>query len=141
MVYDFVSLAGDRKKIISTPDKPTRVFIGENVSLVWRYYHPPRVTLSEVVFGIRKGVDNLKPKLLAVNRNGFLTVEKGYESKVSWAGNLTSSLAVFVLHHVQPADGKKVFGITLDFGLLYNQLHDSVQLQVEAKRKLHMYIC
>lgn len=87
------------------------------------------------MFGISKAFNRLDPKLIVVNGSGFPDVKKGSESFVSWAGNLTSSLAVFVLHDVQPADGNKFFGITFDFGLMYNELKDKVWLQVDAKRK------
>jgi len=92
--------SGDRQQIISEPDDPTRVFTGENVSLTWRYYQPSRLTLSEVVFGISKAVNHLNPKLIAVNARGFPEVKEGYEPFVSWAGNLTAFVAVFVLHNV-----------------------------------------
>ena len=121
--------------MISTPDKPTRVFIGENVSLVWQYYQPSHLTPFEVVFGIWKSPGYLQTKLVTVDSNGIPSVRSGYESSISWAGNLSSFLAVFVLYNVQPADGNKVFGIQVEFGLAYKPLTDTVQLQVEAKRK------
>ncbi|KAL9971560.1 hypothetical protein ACROYT_G017735 [Oculina patagonica] len=124
--------SGDRQKIISTPDKPTRVFIGENVSLVWKYYQPSHLTLRHVLFGTFKP-GYLNTQLVKVNKNGISRVRKGYESLVSWAGNLTSSLAIFVLHNVQPADKTKEFGIEVDFGYEYNMLTDTVWLQVEAR--------
>lgn len=64
-------------------------------------------------------------------------MKEGYESFVSWAGNLTGFLAVFVLHDVQPADGNKFFGITFKFGLMHNVVTDRIRLQVVAKRKSH----
>ena len=128
---------GDRQRIISKPEDPTRVFIGQNVSLAWRYYQPKHVTLSEVVFGIWNTFNHLNPKLIAVNGSGFPEVKEGYESFVSWAGNLTGFLAVFVLHDVHPADGNKFFGITFKFGLMHNVVTDRIRLQVVAKRKSH----
>ncbi len=122
--------------MISTPYKPTRVFTGENVSLVWKYYQPSHLTLFEMVFGIWKSPGYLKTKLAIVDSNGIPSVRSGYESKVSWTGNLTSCLATFVLYHVQPADGNKKFAIQAEFGLAHNPLIDTVRLQVEAKRKL-----
>ena len=86
--------------MISTPDKPTRVYIGRNVSLVWHYHQPADVTLFEVVFGYWKSPGYLDPKLIAVNSNGVPNARAGYESAIAWAGNLTSSLAVFVLYNV-----------------------------------------
>jgi len=126
---------GDRQKIISTPDKPTKVFVGENVSLTWRYYQPSRLTLRHVLFGIFERPGYLKTELAQVNKNGVPRVRKDYGLSLSWAGNLTASLAVFVFYNVQPADGKKTFGIEVDFGYEYDMLTDIVQLQVEAKRK------
>ncbi|KAL9971573.1 hypothetical protein ACROYT_G017750 [Oculina patagonica] len=120
-----------RQKLSSRPDKPTRVFIGENVSLAWRFYHPSNFKLYEVVLGIWKS-STLKKKLVAVNGSGFAQVRPGYESKVRWAGNLTSFLAVFVLYNVQPADGNKVFGMNVEYDF-NTPLTDTVQLQVEAK--------
>ncbi|KAJ7391304.1 hypothetical protein OS493_019437 [Desmophyllum pertusum] len=80
--------SGDKQqKIISAPDKPTRVFIGDNVSLVWQYNHPNHFTLCEVVFGIQGPQGDLTKRLVAVNASGFPDVRKGYESKLSWAGN------------------------------------------------------
>ncbi|XP_020625048.1 Down syndrome cell adhesion molecule homolog isoform X3 [Orbicella faveolata] len=125
--------SGDRQKIISTPDKPTKVFIGDNVSLTWRYYQPSHLTLRHVLFGIFKRPGYLKTELAEVNKNGVPRVRKDYGLSLSWAGNLTASLAVFVLYNVQPADGKKTFGIQVDFGYEYDMLTDIVRLQVEAK--------
>lgn len=64
-------------------------------------------------------------------------MREGYESFVSWAGNLTAFLAVFVLHDLQPADGNKFFGIAFKFGLMHNEVKDRIRLQVDAKRKSH----
>ena len=123
---------GDEQKIISTPDKPTRVYIGENVSLVWHYYQPANFTLFEVAFGYWKMPGNSFEKLIVVDSNGVLIVRTGY----AWAGNLTSSLAVFVLYNVQPADGNVDFWIHVEFlDLTHSPLKDQVRLQVEAKRR------
>ena len=121
--------------MISTPNKPTRVFVGENVSLTWQYYQPAHLNLFEVVFGIWKSPGFLKTKLIVVDSNGVPSVRKGYESSLGWAGNLTSSTAVFVLYDVQLEDGKKEFGIQVEFGLAFNPLTDTVRLQVKPRRK------
>ena len=126
---------GDRQKIISTPDKPTKVFIGENVSLEWRYYQPSHLTLRHVLFGIFKRPGYLKTELAEVNKNGVPRVRKDSGLSLSWAGNVTASQAVFVLHNVQPALGKKTFGIQVDFGYEYDMLTDTVRLQIDAKRE------
>jgi len=88
-----------------------------------------------VLFGIFKRPGYLKTELAEVNKNGVPRVRKDYGLSLSWAGNLTASLAVFVLYNVQPADGKETFGIQVDFGYEYDMLTDIVRLQVEAKRK------
>ena len=80
-------------------------------------------------------VNYLDPKLVEVNGSGFPEVNEDYKPFVSWAGNLTAYLAVFVLHDVQLKDGNKIFGITFKVGLMYNDIRDRVQLQVQAKRK------
>ena len=126
---------GDRQKIISTPDKPTKVFIGENVTLTWRYYQPSRLTLRHVLFGIFERPGYLKTELVGVSKNGVPTVRNDYGISMSWAGNVTACHAVFVLYNVQPADGKKIFGIQVDFGYEYDMLTDIVRLQVDAKRE------
>lgn len=59
-----------------------------------------------------------------------------YESRISWAGNLTSSLAKFILQHVQPEDDGAAFGIHLEFGFRHKPLLDSVKIKVVEKRKL-----
>jgi len=87
-----------------------------------------------VLFGIFE-TGYLKTELAQVNKNGVSRVRKDYGLSLSWAGNLTASLAVFVLYNVQPADAKRTFGIEVDFGYEYDMLTDIVQLQVEAKRK------
>ena len=131
-----VSLTGDRQRMISTPDKPTRVFIGENVSLVWRYYQPAHLTLVEVVFGHWRSTGFVYPKLMVVNGStGISSVNTRHQSFISWAGNLTSSLVVFILHNVQPSDDNVEFGMQVEFGLAHNPLTDIVRLQVEEKRK------
>jgi len=127
---------GDRQRMISTPDKPTRVFIGDNVSLAWHYYKPAHLKLVEIVFGYWKSTGIVHPRLAAVSGStGIPDVRSGYESSVSWAGNLTNSLAVFVLYNVQPADANVEFAIQVEFGLAHNPLTDIVRLHVEAKRK------
>ena len=126
---------GDRQRMISTPEKPTKVFIGDNISLVWQYYKPAHLILFEVVFGYWKSPGYMHPKLIAVDSKGVINVRAGYETAVSWDGNLTSSLAVFVLYNVQPADGNVDFGIQVEFGLADNPLKDVVQLLVVAKRR------
>jgi len=88
-----------------------------------------------VVFGIFKRPGYLKTELAEVNRDGVPRVRKDYGLSLSWAGNLTASLAVFLLCNVQPADGNRTFGIQVDFGNEYEMLTDKVRLQVDAKRK------
>ena len=77
----------------------------------------------------------LSKTLVAVSRSGSVQVRGGYEGLVSWAGNLTSSHAVFVLYHVQSADKNKVFGIYVEHKDLNSPLIDTVQLQVETEHK------
>ena len=55
-------------------------------------------------------------------------------SSVGWAGNLTSSIAVFELYDVKVEDGK-TYGMVVEYGLQNTPLTDSVQLQVESRRK------
>ena len=102
----------DRQRMISTPDKPTRVFTSD-VSLAWHYYTPTHLQLVEVVFGHWKSTGIIvDPTLVVVNGStGIPIVRSGDDSKVSWAGNLTNSLAVFVLYNVQPADGNVEFAV------------------------------
>lgn len=123
--------------MISTPDKPTRVFIGDNASLTWHYYHPAHITVFEVAFGIWKWPGYLKTKLVAVSgTTGIPDVRPGYESSVGWAGNLTASRAVFILYNVQPANDNTQFGIHIEFDpFAHNPLTDTVRLKVEAKRR------
>ena len=72
---------------------------------------------------------------MVVSSRGLVQVRGEYEGFVSWAGNLTSSHAVFVLYHVQSADKNKVFGIHIEYSGPNSPLIDTVQLQVEPKRK------
>ena len=72
---------------------------------------------------------------MAVSGSGLVQVRAGYKNLVSWAGNLTSSQAVFKLYNVRSADEKKVFGIHIEYRGLNSPLIDTVQLQVETKRK------
>ena len=72
---------------------------------------------------------------MVVSRSGSVQVRGGYEGLVSWAGNLKSSYAVFVLYHVKAADKNKVFGIHVEYSGPYPPLIDTVQLQVETKRR------
>ena len=72
---------------------------------------------------------------MAIHRSGSVQVRGGYASLVSWAGNLTSSHAVFVLYRVQSSDKNKVFGIHVEYSGHNSPLIDTVQLQVETKRK------
>lgn len=134
--YDLYPIGCQNQRFTHKPAKPTHVYVGNNVSLEWRYCQPSHFKLYEVAFGIwtsSPGV--LEKKLVAVSRSGFVQVRGGYESSVSWAGNLTSSHAVFVLYHVKKADGNKVFGIHVEYSALNSPLIDTVRLQVETKRK------
>ena len=71
---------------------------------------------------------------MAVSRSGSVQVSVEYKGLVSWAGNLTSSHAMFVLYHVQSAAKNKVFGIHVEYSGANSPLIDTVQLQVETKR-------
>lgn len=69
---------------------------------------------------------------MAVNSSGFSSTRPSHESSVGWAGNLTSSIAVFELYNVQLEDGK-VYGVVVEYGLRNTPLTDTVQLQVESR--------
>ena len=107
----------------------------ETVSFRWHYNSGDlKNDLFEVVFGIWKSPGFLKTKLIAVNSSGFASTRSSYKSSVGWAGNLTSSVAVFELYNVKLEDGK-TYGIVVEYGLQNTPLTDSVQLQVVSRRK------
>ena len=121
--------------MISAPDKSIKAFIGDLVSLRWHYNSGDlKNDLFEVVFGISESPGFLKTKLIAVNSSGFASTRSSYRPTVGWAGNLTSSVAVFELYNVKLEDSKK-YGLVVEYGLQYTPLTDSVQLQVESRRK------
>ena len=79
-------------------------------------------------------MDYVYPVMMKVNATFNRVIPGRYESRISWAGNLTSSLAKFILQHVQPEyDGVK-FGIHLEFGYREKPLLDSVKIKVVEKR-------
>ena len=86
-----------------------------------------------MAFGLWTSPGVLSKKLVAVNKIGSVQVRTGYEGLVSWAGNLTSSHAAFVLYNVKSADENKVFGIHVEYSGPNPPLIDTVQLQVETK--------
>ena len=121
--------------MISAPNKPTEAVTGETVSFKWHYNSGDlKNDLFEVVFGIWKSPGFLKTKLIAVNSSGFASTRSSYKSSVGWAGNLTSSVAVFELYNVKLEDGK-TYGIVVEYGLQNTPLTDSIQLQVKSRRK------
>ena len=121
--------------IISAPQKPTKAFTGETVSFKWHYNSGDlKNDLFEVVFGIWKSPGFLKTKLIAVNSSGFASTRSSYKSSMGWAGNLTSSVAVFELYNVKLKDSKK-YGIVVEYGFQNTPLTDTVQLQVKSRRK------
>ena len=121
--------------IISAPEKPTKAFTGHTVSLKWHFNSGDlKNDLFEVVFGIWKSPGFLKTKLIAVNSSGFASTRSSYKSSVGWAGNLTSSVAVFELYNVKLKDGMK-YGILVEYGLHHIPLTDTVQLQVKSRCK------
>ena len=94
--------------------------------------------LVEVFFGIwTNPVSAADKKLVAVNSSGAVEVREEYKSRLSWKVNVTSSVAVFVLHNVRLDDGNKYYGIHVEFDLHY-PLIDTLKLQVETKRKGRM---
>ena len=76
----------------------------------------------------------LETKLVSVNSSGFASTWSSHMSSVGWAGNLTSSIVVFELYDVKLEDGK-TYGMVVEYGLQNTPLTDSVQLQVESRRK------
>ena len=77
---------------------------------------------------------------MAVNSLGSSNVRRGFENKVIWAGNVTSS-AVFILHNVRPPDGREEFGVHIEFGLHHQPLTDSVRLLVKDEGKISLSNC
>ena len=121
--------------MISAPDKSIKAFIGDTVSFSWHYNSGDlKNDLFEVVFGTSESPGFLKTKLVVVNSSGFASTRSSYKSSVGWAGNLTSSIAVFELYNVKLEDGK-TYGLVVEYGLQYTPLTGSVQLQVESRRK------
>ncbi|XP_022804501.1 uncharacterized protein LOC111341763 isoform X2 [Stylophora pistillata] len=119
--------------MIDAPDTPTRAIIGKTITFRWHYNSGDlKDDLYEVVFGIWKSPGFLKTKLIAVNSSGFSLTRPSYESSVGWAGNLTSSMAVFELYNVKLEDSKK-YGIVVEYGLQNTPLTGTVQLQVVSE--------
>ena len=128
---------GDGKKFTSKPDQPTKAFIGGNVSLVWRYHQPAHLTLKKVVFGEwTSSPGYVYPEIMTINTTAnSISLSPGrYESRVSWAGNLSATQVAFVLHNIQRGDDKVEFGIHLEFGYIHNPLQGHVLIKVEEKR-------
>ena len=73
-------------------------------------------------------------KLMTVSSSGTVQVREGYESFVSWKGNVISSLAVFVLHNVKLKDKIELFGIQIEYDV-HTPLIDTLHLEVVAKSK------
>ena len=121
--------------MIAAPERFITVSTGGTVSFRWHYNSGDlKNDLFEVVFGIWKSPGFLKTKLIAVNSSGFASTRSSYKSSVGWAGNLTSSIAVFELYNVKLEDSK-TYGIVVEYGLQNTPLTDSVQLQVVSRRK------
>ena len=119
----------------AAPNKSIEAVIGETVSFRWHYNSGDlKNDLFEVVFGIWESPGFLKTKLIAVNSSGFASTRSSYKSSVGWAGNLTSSVAVFELYNVKLKDSKK-YGIVVEYGPQNTLLTDSVQLQIKSRRK------
>ena len=143
MTYDFCLImsfpvpihATVHPTMISAPNKSVKAVIGDTVPLRWHYnLGYLKNDLVEVMFGIEKSPGLLEPKLVAVNSSGFASTRSSYRSSVGWAGNLTSSVAVFELYNVTTNDSK-TYGIKVEYGAGHAPLIDSVQLQVESGRK------
>lgn len=102
--------------------------------MAWRYY-PADLTLNRVKFGFwTQSRGYVSPVMMMVNATFNRVIPGRYESRISWAGNLTSSLAKFILQHVQPEDDGAEFGIHLEFGFRHKPLLDSVKIKVVEKR-------
>ena len=114
---------GDRQRFISTPDNPTKVFIGGNVSLVWRYYQPANLTLIYVAFGYWKSPGYIYPRMIIINgTTNIPQVTAGYETAISWAGNPETSLSQRLLCIIfsQPT---KVWFLEYIWSLVINIIH------------------
>ena len=75
------------------------------------------LTLNRVKFGFwTQSQGYVYPVMMMVNATFNRVIPGRYESRISWAGNLTSSLASFILQYVQPEDDGVEFGIHLEFG-------------------------
>ena len=78
--------------------------------------------LVEVFFGIwTNPVSATDQSLVAVNSSGAVEVREEYKSRLSWKVNVTSSVAVFVLHNMRSEDRKKYYGIHVEFDLHYHR--------------------
>ena len=76
--------------------------------------------------------------MMEVNVTFNRVISGRYASRISWAGNLTSSLARFILQYVQPEDdGGRVwdtFRVRVPTYIIH--LLDSVKIKEVEKRKL-----
>ena len=133
MSFPVSSNSTDHPRFISTPGKLKITSVGVNVSFEWNYTSGD-LNLFEVVFGIFDSSEFLETKLIAVNSSGFVLKRPSNKPSLGWAGNLTSSNAVFELYNVKLEDGKK-YGILLEYGSQHNLLINTVQLQVKSGRK------
>ena len=138
---NLLSAGKQSQKLTLKPDDPTIVYKGDNVTFEWRYYYPSTgFKLIEVFFGIwTNPISAASSKLIVVNSSGFVQFRKEYKARLSWKGNMTPSLAVFVLHNVRPEDGNKYYGIHVEFDLHYPFI-DTLKLQVkETSKRHHLY--
>ena len=131
MSFPVSSNRTDHPRFLSTPGRLKLTSVGLNLSFEWTYTSG-NLNLVEVVFGIFDSWGFLETKLIAVNSSGFVLKRPLSKPLVGWAGNLTSSTAVFELYNVKLEDGKE-YGILLEYGS--QQLTNTVQLQVKSRRK------
>ena len=131
MSFPVSSNSTDHPRFLSTPGRLKLTSVGLNLSFEWTYTSG-NLNLVEVVFWIFDSSEFLETKLIAVNSSGFVLKRPSSKPLVGWAGNLSSSTAVFELYNVKLEDGKK-YGILLEYGS--QLLTNMVQLQVKSRRK------
>ena len=117
---------------LTTYSSPQKAVVGSNFTFKWLY------KITDADKADFKSINwELTPSekiLVYVSPTGVTdtsTAPPRYKGRITWTGDLSKSVASFVLLNVTPGDEEE-YGIRIKFGL-FDELKDSVDLKVLGK--------
>ena len=139
LFFFYLTDAALSSHLLTTYSSPQEAVVGSNFTFKWLYKitDADKANFKSVSWQLTPSSTDIN--LVFVSPFGVPDTSAAparYKGRITWTGDLSKSVASFVLVNVTPGDEEE-YGISMKFGL-FDELKDTVDLKVLGKCTSHL---